>query len=309
MACGTTKTNNKFFYLTAASRDYGLTEGARDSAQIALTDLGRAIVLPSSPNERQNGLKAAFHNIDLFRKVDEHYGNKELPEDKFFDSLVQKDFGLPKEYANEFRKVFKQNRDFLIREGITIRPAQGTRVTPLNVSLPQINSNIQVTVSTHDKTAFVIMPFSEKGDEPRPPGFFQEVLRNIITPAGDQAKFNIETALQAGSDMIQSTIIEHLIRADLVIADLTDHNPNVLFELGVRIALDKPVVLIRAKGTPSIFDVDNVMRVESYDPLLWVETVKRDVPKIARHIRDGWDKRSQNRRYMEILAGPTWHQS
>jgi hypothetical protein len=33
-----------------------------------------------------------------------------------------------------------------------------------------------------------------------------------------------------GSDVIQSTIINQLLKADLVIADLTDHNPNVLFE-------------------------------------------------------------------------------
>jgi len=47
----------------------------------------------------------------------------------------------------------------------------------------------------------------------------------------------------------------------LVIADITDHNPNVLFELGIRIAKDLPVALIKAEGTGPIFDVDNMMRV------------------------------------------------
>ena len=58
--------------------------------------------------------------------------------------------------------------------------------------------------------------------------------------------------------MIQATTINSLVEADLVIADLTEHNPNVLFELGVRMAQEKPVVLIRALGTPALFDVDNL---------------------------------------------------
>ncbi|MBS1824727.1 MAG: hypothetical protein JST93_05365 [Acidobacteria bacterium] len=39
-----------------------------------------------------------------------------------------------------------------------------------------------------------------------------------------------------------AVIINDLIEADLVIADLTEHNPNVLFELGVRMVQDKPVL-------------------------------------------------------------------
>lgn len=37
------------------------------------------------------------------------------------------------------------------------------------------------------------------------------------------------------SEVIQSTIVNDLDAADLVIVDLTEHNPNVLFELGMRI--------------------------------------------------------------------------
>lgn len=61
-----------------------------------------------------------------------------------------------------------------------------------------------------------------------------------------KAGFNAKTA-KAGSEVIQSTIVNDLDAADLVIVDLTEHNPNVLFELGMRIAFSKPVCLIRAK--------------------------------------------------------------
>lgn len=89
--------------------------------------------------------------------------------------------------------------------------------------------------------------------------------------------------------------------ADLVIADLTEHNPNVLFELGMRMAEDKPTVLIRAKGTTAIFDVDNMLRVEEYDPCLWPSTVEKDIPTIAEHIRGAWENRNNGRTYMKIL--------
>src|SRR5206468_1968383 len=132
--------------------------------------------------------------------------------------------------------------------------------------------------------AFVIMPFTEK-TEKYPAGFFEEVLKNVITPAAVEAGFRVETAKREGSDVIHSTIVNDLLEADLVVADLTDHNPNVLFELGLRMASEKPVTLIRAKGTAAIFDVDNLLRVLDYDPNLWKSTLENDVPRMTNHIK------------------------
>lgn len=85
--------------------------------------------------------------------------------------------------------------------------------------------------------------------------------------------------------MIQSTTISDLIEADLVIADLTEHNPNVMFELGVRMAQDKPVVLMKAEGTGPLFDVDNMLRVFEYSPNLWSTTVEKDMPNLREFIK------------------------
>ncbi|MEA2168017.1 MAG: hypothetical protein QOF76_1317 [Solirubrobacteraceae bacterium] len=51
-----------------------------------------------------------------------------------------------------------------------------------------------------------------------------------------------------GSDLIHSTIVNDLLAADRVLCDLTEHNPNVLSELGMRMHADKPVALVRASG-------------------------------------------------------------
>jgi hypothetical protein len=89
--------------------------------------------------------------------------------------------------------------------------------------------------------------------------------------------------------------------ADLVLADLTEHNPNVLFELGVRMASERPIALIRAKGTGAIFDVDNMLRVEDYDPNLWTTTVEKDIPLLTTHLLEAWESRSTGRNFMSIL--------
>ncbi|MBI3850601.1 MAG: hypothetical protein HY298_10080 [Verrucomicrobia bacterium] len=148
--------------------------------------------------------------------------------------------------------------------------------------------------------AFVIMPFVEKTPD-RPIGFFAEVLRSLITPAALDAGFNVETANRQGSDVIQSTIVNELLEADLVIADLTDHNPNVLFELGLRMAMEKPVALIKASGTGKVFDVDNMLRVHEYQPNLWRSTVESDLPELVKHIRAAWENREKDQSYMKIL--------
>ena len=132
-------------------------------------------------------------------------------------------------------------------------------------------------------------------------GFFAEVLSQILTPAATDAGFTVKTALRQGSDVIQSTIVNDLLEADLVVADLTEHNPNVLFELGMRMREDKPVALVRARGTGPIFDVDNLLRVEDYNPNVWPSTVENDVPRIASHIRATWENRDTVPTFMKIL--------
>src|SRR5206468_2139735 len=147
---------------------------------------------------------------------------------------------------------------------------------------------------------FVIMPFTER-DAARSEGFFAEVLRSLLVPAATEAGFTVRSARRQGSDVIQQTIVNDLLQADLVVADLTEHNPNVMFELGVRMMQDKPVALIRAKGTRGIFDVDNMLRVWDYDPNLWPSTLEKDLPALRDHIAGSWENSESESTYMKLL--------
>ena len=76
------------------------------------------------------------------------------------------------------------------------------------------------------------MPFVEHDEDRYSAGFFKEVLKSLLTPAITNAGLEVRTAQRQGSDLIQSTIINELLAADLVLADLTEHNPNVFVRAG-----------------------------------------------------------------------------
>jgi len=291
--------SESFFYLTAASRDYGLTEGTRNTEKISLTDEGKELVYAASPEQEYNLKVRAFFNAELFKRVLEHFKGSNLPEMKYLSNTLSKEFGLHPDVHDEFSKIFAANCRYLeIGSGFSLGAELNSSTAPLvhdraTVILAETGNN-------NAPVCFVIMPFKER-EPSRPLGFFDEVLRSLIVPAGSAAGFSVKTANRTGSDVIQATIVNDLLNADLVIADLTEHNPNVLFELGMRMAEDKPVVLIRAKGTLPIFDVDNMLRVEDYNPNLWSSTIEDDLPKLQEHIKATWEDRDKRRSYMQIL--------
>lgn len=95
---------------------------------------------------------------------------------------------------------------------------------------------------------FVIMPFSEPWSE--------DVLM-LIKAAGEESKLTI---VRADDIFVPNNIINDiwqlLNKAGLVVADITVHNANVFYELGIAHTLGKEVVLIRsAEGQKPPFDI------------------------------------------------------
>ena len=69
----------------------------------------------------------------------------------------------------------------------------------------------------------------------------------------------------------------------MAICDLSSRNPNVLFELGLRQAFDKPTVLVQENGTPKIFDIAP-LRYTEYRRELRYRDVLEDQESIAKTI-------------------------
>lgn len=75
-ALGVGAKSGNFFYVAGASRDYGLTEGSRDTAEITLTDLGRRAVYPGSSDEERQAKLDAFLSVEAFRAVLNHFSRQ-----------------------------------------------------------------------------------------------------------------------------------------------------------------------------------------------------------------------------------------
>lgn len=103
------------------------------------------------------------------------------------------------------------------------------------------------------KKCFVITPIGGPTDSIR--RHIDGIIDQAITPAL-MYKFDIEVShrkYEIGS--INEKIIECIYNADLVIANLTQLNANVMFELAVRYCFGKPVIVIAEKGTNLPFDI------------------------------------------------------
>src|ERR1043165_3069089 len=98
---------------------------------------------------------------------------------------------------------------------------------------------------------FVVRGFGIKKDSTGQEVDFDRVDRELIAPALARCGFEGGTTAQmkdAGS--IHSDMFELILEADVVGCDITVHNANVFYELGIRHALRKKhTVLI--KGRPS----------------------------------------------------------
>lgn len=107
---------------------------------------------------------------------------------------------------------------------------------------------------------FVIMPISDQGDYPA--GHFTKVYEQIIKPSIEEAGYK---AYRVDENNICDAIINKIFSAiqecPMAICDLSNRNPNVLYELGLRQAYDKPVVLIQDDKTEKIFDVSGISTV------------------------------------------------
>lgn len=119
---------------------------------------------------------------------------------------------------------------------------------------------------------FVIMPIAEcEGYEPN---HFAHVYNDIIKPAVAKTDYIATRADEVKeTNLIHLDILKKLIDAPIAICDLSTRNPNVLFELGIRQAFDKPVVLIQEKGTPKIFDIAPLRYLEYSKDMRYHEVI------------------------------------
>lgn len=124
------------------------------------------------------------------------------------------------------------------------------------------------------KKCFVIMPFS-KSSPKHTKEYWDNHYNNFLQPLIKSASLEPYRAYPLRSDIIEQ-IIKDLITAPIVLADLTDANPNVYWELGVRQSFKHGTITIAEQGTSLPFDIGSKGTL-SYDPeqsTLYTENVE-----------------------------------
>jgi hypothetical protein len=128
-----------------------------------------------------------------------------------------------------------------------------------------------------EKTCFVISPIGEHDSETRKRS--DQVLRHVIRPAATSCGYKAVRADEIDKPgMITSQVIQHVVNDALVVADLTERNPNVFYELAIRHALRKPLVQIIRKGDAIPFDVAGTRTIYvDHKDLDSVESAKNEI--------------------------------
>jgi hypothetical protein len=129
-------------------------------------------------------------------------------------------------------------------------------------------------MSADQKTCFVIMPFSDlPGYEV---GHFDRVYEHLIKPSCIDSGLSVVRGDEVkGTNYIAIDILQRILSSDLVVCDLSGKNANVLYELGLRQAFDRPVVLMKDRRTERIFDIQGLRTLE-YNESLRVDSVTQD---------------------------------
>ena len=118
----------------------------------------------------------------------------------------------------------------------------------------------------------LVMPIAALGDYEQ--GHWtavESILSEAIKDAGFDAKL---VSQETASGVIHQRIITNLYTNPLVVCDVSGRNPNVMFELGMRLAFDKPTIIVKDDDTPFSFDTNPIEHVPYPRSLKYAEIIE-----------------------------------
>ena len=147
---------------------------------------------------------------------------------------------------------------------------------------------------------FVIMPIGNNTEYEE--GHFKSVYDDIFKKAIEDAGFVPYRADDSqSSSVIHLEIIKRLIDAPMAICDLSSKNPNVMYELGIRQAFDKPVVLVGDNNPGEIFDIGNINTYQYRKSLIYREVLE-DQETITKMLKETYKQYKNGSSYNSLIS-------
>jgi hypothetical protein len=290
----------RFRDLLRSASQYGLVQGTGASATVSITKLGEDVVSPSSPSQRQEALVEAFRTVEVFKKVEEFYAGKKIPEDEFFENTLVREFTIPRDRIRTFIDVFTKNLQYL--NLFSPRKVVLAETEPGGSKEPQVAEAIisadgaaaPARIREFLDSCFVMMPFG---------GWFDRYYQEVYVPAIKAAGFEpvrSDELFTTGSVVEQ--IWDQVSRSTVLFADLSNKNANVFYELGLAHAARKPVVLAARDIDDVPFDLRH-LRVIVYDvnEPRWSEKLGKSVTDFLKNAKAEPDK-SIPQPFRDLLA-------
>lgn len=134
------------------------------------------------------------------------------------------------------------------------------------------------------KKCFIITPIGNENSSifRKAKGVIESVIKPILEKYGfDDIKPAYEI-MESG--MISNQIIGRIINDDLIVANLTGNNPNVMYELAIRHGAAKPIIHICEDGTSLPFDIKDNRTIFYKDDMLGVQELKRNFEAFVKQV-------------------------
>lgn len=133
---------------------------------------------------------------------------------------------------------------------------------------------------------FVACPIGDEGSEIRRNS--DQLLKYIIEPVCQSLDLPVLRADQIiEPHRITLQIANSIANSNVMIADLTTLNPNVMYEIGIRHGLNLPMIYMATKGTRLPFDLGDFRTIFYALELDAVESAKQAFLEQIRSISDG----------------------
>jgi hypothetical protein len=162
----------------------------------------------------------------------------------------------------------------------------GAATAATNVVAPPGQDLMTQEQASFESTCFYITAIGAADSETRKHSNL--FLENIVEPAIKTIGLSVVRADQIDKPgVITRQIIEYLLRARLVVADLSFNNANVFYELALRHAARLPVVQLIRHGDPIPFDINQMRTIiidnrDIYTLLPNVELYRSEIASQAR---------------------------
>lgn len=261
--------------LIASANKYGLIKGSAAAEHLELTTEGRKAVDETfSSREVANArVKCAIQGVPPFNGLYERYKNSKLPSKSVLIDSV-KEFEVEEENAEQAVDLFIENIGIVgllktlsgaeriitvehLIDGLPSEPKAHTIVADRPV---RQGSLITGEHAEFELTAFYVTPIGAEGSEERKHSDL--FLSMLVEPALEQFQLKVVRADAIDKPgVITRQVLEYLMKARLVVADLSFHNPNVFYELAIRHMARKPVVQLMRKADRIPFDVNQVRTI------------------------------------------------